>query len=98
MRSQVKHAQMEREQLSTLITMVQTVQEQQGGQQELSRTPKSSLEGLTLSQHEQGVRLEAKEQPGGNEGTIEDQCPTASTPSTHTYLEQGGSLKGTFGR
>ena len=57
----MKQAQMEMEQqLSTLITMVQTVQEQQAGQQELSRTLKSGLEGLALSQHEQGACLEAR--------------------------------------
>ena len=46
------------QQLSTLITMVQTVQEQQAGQQELCRGLKSDLEGLAASQHEQAVRLE----------------------------------------
>ena len=94
---------MEREQFFTLITMVQIVQEQQGGKQELQNS-KIRL-GRTCSipaVHEQGVCLEAKEQPGGDEGTIEDQTTTASTPNTvrqvssmatHTNLEQGGSSK-----
>ena len=46
------------QQLSTLIAMVQTVQEQQAGQQELSRSLQSDLEGLAVSQQEQVVLLE----------------------------------------
>ena len=46
------------QQLSTLIAMVQAVQEQQAGQQELCRGLKSDLEGLAASQHEQVAHLE----------------------------------------
>ena len=56
-RSQVRQTEIE-QQLSTLIAMVQTVQEQQAGQQELSRSLQSDLEGLAVSQQEQVVRLE----------------------------------------
>ena len=55
-RSQVKQMEME-QQLSTLITMVQAVQEQQAGQQ-LCRGLKTDLEGLAASQQEQAVHLE----------------------------------------
>ena len=53
-RSQVRQMEME-QQLSTLITMVQTVKEQQAGQQELCRGLKSDLQGLSASQHEQAL-------------------------------------------
>ena len=56
-RSQARQMEME-QQLSTLITMVQAVQEQQAGQQELCRGLKSDLEGLAVSQHEQAIHLE----------------------------------------
>ena len=56
-RSQTRQMEME-QQLSTLITMVQTVQEQQAGQQEFCRGLKSDLQGLSASQHEQVLRLE----------------------------------------
>ena len=56
-RSQVRQIEME-QQLSTLISMVQAVQEQQAGQQELCRGLKSDLEGLATSQYEQVAHLE----------------------------------------
>ena len=56
-RSQVRQMEME-QQLSTLITMVQAVQEQQAGQQQLCRGLKTDLEGLAASQQEQAVHLE----------------------------------------
>ena len=56
-RSQVRQMEME-QQLSILITMVQTVQEQQAGQQELCWGLKSDLQGLSASKHEQALRLE----------------------------------------
>lgn len=56
-RSQVKQMEME-QQLSTLITMVQTVQEQQVTQQELCWSLKSGLEGMATAQQEQAVSLD----------------------------------------
>ena len=56
-RSQVRQMEME-QQLSTLITMVQAVQEKQAGQEELCRGLKSDLEGLATSQQEQAAHLE----------------------------------------
>ena len=50
-RSQVRQMEME-QQLSTLITMVQAVQEKQASQEELCRGLKSDLEGLAASQQE----------------------------------------------
>jgi hypothetical protein len=40
--------------------MVQTVQQQQAGQQELCRNLKADMEGLAVSQHEHGVRIETR--------------------------------------
>ena len=56
-RSQVKQMEVE-QQLSTLITMVQTVQKQQNRQQELCRGLKVDMEGLTAAQLDQASRLE----------------------------------------
>ena len=57
MRSQARRMEME-QQLSTPISMVKTVQDQQAGQQELCRGLKFNLEGVAIAQHEQAAHLE----------------------------------------